>query len=76
MSLTTSSIESNLAAISHYLGLSVLSDPTGGEVGLYAHRVWSPRFDLEVGQVSTNTIWWIAGVLLVIVLVIVIIRMI
>jgi hypothetical protein len=31
---------------------------------------------LEVEQVSTNTIWWIAGVLLVIVLVIVIIRMI
>jgi tetrahydromethanopterin S-methyltransferase subunit F len=31
---------------------------------------------MEVGQVSTNTIWWIAGVLLVIVLVIVLIRMI
>jgi tetrahydromethanopterin S-methyltransferase subunit F len=36
----------------------------------------SPRLDLEVGHVNTNTIWWIAGVLLVIVLVIVIIRMI
>jgi hypothetical protein len=31
---------------------------------------------MEVGQVGTNTIWWIAGILLVIVLVIVIIRMI
>jgi hypothetical protein len=30
---------------------------------------------MEVVQVSTNTIWWIAGVLLVIVLVIVLIRM-
>ena len=68
-------IESNLAAI---LTTSVCRCcPTlPGKWLSYTLRGYQSSYDLEVGHVNTNTIWWIAGVLLVIVLVIVIIRMI